>query len=50
MICEIPDGILNFKRNVSGWYLKEILKLEIHKVDHKPLKESSYIPLPDYLF
>ena len=35
--------------NGSGWYFKEVSSLEIHFVDYKPIKGSSYIPLPDFL-
>ena len=33
-----------FKNNGLGWYFKEILSLEIHTVDYKPIKESSHRP------
>ena len=33
----------------SGWYLKEILYLEIHTVDYKPMRGGEYIPLPDWI-
>ena len=35
--------------NGSGWYFKEVSSLEIHIVDYKPIKGSSYIPLPAFL-
>ena len=49
MIYEILHGILIYQRNGSGWYFKEVLSLEIHTVDYKPMKGSSYIPLPDFI-
>ena len=49
MIKEILNGIANFQLKGSGWYFKEVLSLEIHTVDHKPMKGSSYIPLPDFI-
>ena len=38
-----------FQKNGSGWYFKEVLKLEIHTVDFVPLKGTSYLPLPDWI-
>lgn len=35
--------------NGSGWYFREVVKLEIHKVDYKPPKGSSSITLPDFI-
>ena len=49
MIKEILDKISIFQRNGSGWYFKEVSSLEIHIVDYKPIKGSSYIPLPNFL-
>ena len=48
MIYEIL-AILNYQRNDSGWYFKEVLWLEIHTVDYKPIKSPSYIQLPDFI-
>ena len=33
----------------SGWYLKKVLRLEIHTVIYKPLSGSAYLPLPKSL-
>ena len=49
MIKEILEKISIFRENGSGWYFKEVISLEIHIVDYKPIKGSSYIPLPDFL-
>ena len=49
MIKEILEKIYIYQRNGSGWYFKEVFSLEIHIVDYKPIKGSSYIPLPDFL-
>ena len=49
MIKEILEKISIFQMNGSGWYFKEVSSLEIHIVDYKPIKGSSYIPLPDFL-
>ena len=35
--------------NGSGWYFKEVISFEIHIVDYKPIKGSSYIPVSDFL-
>ena len=47
MIYEILNKSATYQKNGSGWYFKEVLSLEIHTVDYKPMKGSSYIPLPD---
>ena len=49
MIKEILEKISIFQRNGSGWYFKEVSSLEIHIVDYKAIKASSYIPLPDFI-
>ena len=49
MMKEILEKISIFQRNGSGWYFKEVPSLEIHIVDYKPIKASSYIPLPDFI-
>lgn len=49
MIYEILDAILNYQRNGSGWYFKEMLSLDIHTVKYKPLKGSTFIPLTDFI-
>ena len=40
-----------FQEEGSGcnWYFKEVISLEIHTVDYKLIKGSSYIPPPDFL-
>ena len=37
------------KKKGSGWYFKEVISLDIHIVDYKPIKGSSYIPLPNFI-
>lgn len=49
IIYEILKKISLYQKNGSGWYLKEVLNLEIHTVYYKPMKGSSYIPLPDFV-
>ena len=49
MIKEILEKISIFQENGSGWYFKEVSSLEIHIVDYKPIKGSSYIPLPEFI-
>lgn len=36
----------NKLREFSGWFVKKVLKLEIHTVVYKPISGSTYIPLP----
>ena len=49
IIEEILEGISIYQKEGSGWYFKEVISLEIHTVDYKPIKGSSHIPLPDFL-
>ena len=49
MIKAILEKISIYQMNGSGWYFKEVSSLEIHIVDYKPIKGSSYIPLPDII-
>ena len=49
MLREIMEKLADYQRNGSGWYFKEVISFEIHTVDYKPIKGSSYIPLPDFL-
>ena len=49
MIKEILATLAIYQENGSGWYFKEIIKLEIHIVDYKPMKGGSYIPLPKFI-
>ena len=49
MIYEILAGLANYQKKGSGWYFKEIIKLEIHTVDYKPMKGESYIKLPEFI-
>ena len=49
MINKILEQIGDYQRNGSGWYFKEVVRLEIHTVDYKPMRGSSYIPLPDFI-
>ena len=46
---EIIENINNYVKNGSGWYFKEILYLEIHTIEYKPISGSTYIPLPDWI-
>ena len=49
MIKEILEKISMFQMGDSGWYFKEVSSIEIHIVDYKPIKGSSYIPIPDII-
>ena len=49
MIKEILDKIFYLPMEVSAWFFKEVIRLEIHTVEYKPMKGSSYIPLPDFI-
>ena len=43
----ILNAITNHQSKGSGWYFDEVLRLEINTVKYRPLKGSSYVPLPD---
>ena len=49
MLKEIMETLANYQRNGSGWNFKEVNSLEIHTVDYKRVKGSSYIPLPEFI-
>ena len=40
MIKEILNNINNYQMNGSGWYFKEVNRLEIHIVEYKPIREN----------
>ena len=46
---DIREKIDIFQMNGSGWYFKEVKRLEIHIVEYTPMKGSSYIPLPEFI-
>ena len=49
ILRELKEKLANYLRNGSGWYFKEVISFEIHIVDYKPIKGSSYIPLPNFI-
>ena len=49
MIKEILEKISVFQMSGSDWHFEEVSSLEIHIVDYKPIKGSSYILLPDFI-
>ena len=49
ILREIKEKLAIYLRNGSGWYFKEVISFEIHIVDYKPIKGSSYIPLPNFI-
>ena len=46
---EIIENVNTYTKNGSGWYFKEVLQLEIHTIEYKPIIGSSYIPLPEWI-
>ena len=48
-VKEIIDNIDSFQKVSTGWGFKQVVKLEINTTDFKPMKGSSYIPLPDWI-
>ena len=49
MIKEILENIDIYQKTGSGWYFKEVVRLEIHIVEYKPIKGGSFIPLPEII-
>ena len=49
MIKEILENMNIYQKKGSGWYFKEVLGLEIHIVEYKPMKGGSYISLPEFI-
>ena len=50
VINSILEKINIYQQNGSGWYFKEVINLEIHTNEYKPMRGgSSYIPLPDWI-
>ena len=43
---KILEDVEEYSTNGSGWYFKEVLKLEINTTEFNPAKGSSYIDLP----
>ena len=47
---KINDTIGKYQDKGSNLYMHEVIRLEIHTVDYKPMRGgSSYIPLPDWI-
>ena len=46
---KILNDIEEFSSNGSGWYFKEVLRLEVNTVEYNPTKGSSYIDLPKWI-
>ena len=46
---KIDEGIVTYQMNGSNWYFKEINQLEIHTNEFRPIRGSSYLPLPDWV-
>ena len=46
---DIDAHIEAYTEKGSGWYFKEVEKLEIHTTEFNPTKGSSYIHLPDWI-
>ena len=49
MIKQILSNLSIYQKKDSGWYFKEVISLEIHIVEYKPMKGGSYIPLPNFI-
>ena len=49
MIAKMLESFSTYLKNGSGWILKRIVKLDINVGKNKPIKGSSYAPLPNAL-
>ena len=49
IVQEIMEKVETYQQNGSGWYLNEVIELEIHTAAYVPFNGSSYIPLPDWI-
>ena len=49
MIIEILGNLIIYQKKGSGLYFKEIIRLEIHIVEYKPMRGGRYIPLPEII-
>ena len=43
---KIVNDLEEYNKNGSGWYFKEVLRLEVNTIEFNPVKGSSYIDLP----
>ena len=43
---KLHNDYQNFEKDGSGWSIDQILEMEVHTVEYKPLNASSYVPLP----
>ena len=46
---KILNDLEEYNSKGSGWYFKEVLKLEVNTFEFNPTKGSSYISLPDWI-
>ena len=46
MIARIGEVLANFQQSGSNWVFQRVNQLEIHMADWKPIRGSSFIPLP----
>ena len=47
---DVIEGLIEgYQKAGSGWYFKEVERLEIHTVEYNPTKGSSYITLPSWI-
>ena len=49
MLREFIGNLINYQTKGTGWYFKEVISFEIHIVDYKPIRGSSFIPLPVFI-
>ena len=49
MFEEILLKILEYNYRGSDWYFREVKSFEIHTIEYKPMRGSSYIPLPEFI-
>src|ERR1043165_7701587 len=48
-VDKVLESIAHFQMQGSNWRFTAVVRLDIHNIVYKPLKGSSYIPLPEKL-
>ena len=50
IIEDVLTALVHYQKdNGSGWYFKEVIRIEIHIADYKPMRGGSYISLPEFI-
>ena len=44
---KVVQSFVMYQKGGSGWVLDEVLHMDINMVHYKPVKGSSYVPVPN---